>query len=141
VALWFWIGHPFAFLTGQDVWERHWSWFGPFGGIAAAVGDGDYPELGYAALMVALAVVAWQRTGAAYGLYALLALALPMSFPSTRLGGLYSFPRLALAAFPCFLAAGSLLADRPRATAAISLASATLLVVYVVRWSLWQWIA
>jgi hypothetical protein len=141
LTLWLWIGRPFAFLEGQDVWERHLSPAGPFGGVARAIGDGDVLEVACAVLMIALAVVAWRRLGAAYGVYALVALAIPMSFPSDRLGGLYSFPRLCLAAFPCFIAAGALAAGRRHLAAASAAASAILLVVLVVRWSLWQWIA
>ena len=54
----------------------------------------------------------WRWLGAAYGLYAVGALALPMALPSERLGGLYSFPRFALAAFPCLVVLAVL--GRPR---------------------------
>lgn len=145
LALWLWIDRPFAFLRAQEVWDRDLSPLGPLGGIAAALGDaslvdGDTVALAFAAVMVPLAVLAWRRLGAAYGLYASVALALPMSFPSERLGGLYSFPRLCIVAFPCFLAAGSLsLAGRTRFLAAAALSA--LLAVNVVRWALWYWVA
>jgi len=141
VVLWLWIDRPFAFLDGQEVWERELSPIGPLGGLVNAIADADLFELAFAVVMLALAVAAWRLVGTAYGLYALLVLAIPMSFPSDRLGGLYSFPRLALAAFPCFLAAGVLLASRRRLAALAGVVSATLLVYLLIRWSLWHWVA
>ena len=44
--------------------------------------------------------LAWRMLGTAYGVYAVSALVIPMSVPSARLGGLYSFPRFAIVAFP-----------------------------------------
>ena len=90
--------------------------------------------------MLALAVVAWRRLGAPYGVYAILALAMPMALPSERLGGLYSFPRFALVAFPCLVALALLGRDRRVHVAAVIVLAAWL-AVYVVRWALWYWVA
>ena len=90
--------------------------------------------------MLALAVVAWRLLGAAYGSYAILALAIPMALPSERLGGLYSFPRFALVAFPCLAALAVLGRDR-RVHVAVVLVLGAALAVYVVRWALWYWVA
>ena len=76
----------------------------------------------------------------AEGVYALTALALPMAVPSERLGGLYSFPRLALAAFPCLVALAILGRDRRMHVVAVAVLGA-LLTVNVVRWALWYWVA
>ena len=43
-------------------------------------------------LFVPLTVVAWRRFGAPYGLFAMLSLALPLSYPSSR-WPLLSLPR------------------------------------------------
>ena len=104
------------------------------------MGNRDVVEVVFAVAMLALAVVAWRRFGATYGVYALGALLLPMSFPSPRLGGLYSFPRLAIVAFPCFMALAALTTSR-RATIAASAVLTAGLAVFVVRWALWQWVA
>jgi hypothetical protein len=90
--------------------------------------------------MLALAVVAWRLLGAPYGLYALAALAIPMALPSVRLGGLYSFPRFALAAFPCLVALAYLARDR-RVHAVVVAVLCAGLAVGVVRWALWYWVA
>lgn len=140
-----WIGRPFAFLEAEDVWDRHLSPFGPLGGLWQALTDDPRGwrwalEIGTAAVVLPLLVVVWRRLGAAYGIYSLVAVALPLSFPSDRLGGLYSFPRLCLAAFPIFLAAGMLNVRRPVAVAA-ACGSATLALACVVVWASWRFVA
>jgi len=140
LALWLWVGRPLAFLEAEDQWERHLSPLGPLGGPIRAAGDGDVTELAFAVAMTALAVLAWRRLGPAYGLYSLGVLALAMAAPSDRLGGLYSFPRLSLVAFPCFMALATVVRDRRR-TIALATASAALLGVYVLRWALWYWVS
>ncbi len=133
-------GHALAFLDAQRVWDRSLAPLGPFGGLVQAVGEGDVLGPALAVALVALAVVAWRSLGAAYGIYALTALAVPMAFPSERLGGLYSFPRLALAAFPCLAALAVLGRDRWLHVVAVAVLG-TALVVDVVRWSLWYWVS
>ncbi len=115
-------------------------------GAAALVAEGSQGQLLAAAIglgsiaLLALAVVAWRVLGAAYGIYSLAALALPMAFPSERLGGLYSFPRLALAAFPCLIALAVLGRNRKVHVVVVAVLCAGL-AVNVVRWALWYWVA
>jgi hypothetical protein len=96
-------------------------------------------NLAFLVLFVALAVVAWRRFGAPYGLFAAVSLAIPLSVPSER-WPLLSMPRFGLTIFPLFLALASLGA-RPRAHTAILAVSSLLLGVAVVQWALWQWVA
>jgi hypothetical protein len=63
-----------------------------------------------------------------------------MAFPSERLGGLYSFPRLALAAFPCLIALAVLGRNRKVNVVVVAVLCAGL-AVNVVRWALWYWVA
>lgn len=135
-----WVGEPLAFLHAESQWDRQLSWLGPAGGLLGAAADGDVVELAFAAGMSALAIAAWRRLGTTYGLYALAVLALAASAPSERLGALYSFPRLSLVAFPCFMALGDIVHDR-RLVAALAAASAAVLGVYVLRWALWYWVS
>jgi hypothetical protein len=81
----------------------------------------------------------WRRFGAAYGLFALASLVIPLSYPSSR-WPLLSLPRFGLVVFPFFLALASL-GGRPRVHTAIVACSALLLGVAVVQWALWQWVA
>ena len=91
------------------------------------------------ALFVPLAIVAWRRFGAPYGLFAVLSLALPLSYPSAR-WPLLSLPRFGLTIFPLFLAL-AVIGGRPRVHTAIVGVSSILLGVAVVQWALWQWVA
>jgi hypothetical protein len=134
------VGHGLAFVDAQRVWERSVAPLGPLGGLVQAIGEGDVLGPALAVALLALAVVAWRRVGAPYGMYALAALALPMALPSERLGGLYSFPRLALAAFPCLIALALLSRDRRVHLVVVSVLAAGL-AVNVVRWALWYWVA
>jgi hypothetical protein len=135
-----WIGHGLAFLDAQRIWDRSLAPLGPFGGFVQAVGEGDVLGPALAVALTGLAVVAWRTLGAPYGVYALAALALPMAFPSERLGGLYSFPRLALAAFPCF-AGLAVLGREVKVHAVVVTVLGAALAVDVVRWALWYWVS
>ena len=95
--------------------------------------------LAFLVLFVALAVIAWRRFGAPYGLFAVLSLAIPLSVPSER-WPLLSLPRFGLTIFPLFLALAAL-GGRPRVHTAIVAVSSLLLGVSVAQWALWQWVA
>jgi hypothetical protein len=95
--------------------------------------------LAFLVLFVVLAVVAWRRFGAPYGLFAVLSLALPLSVPSSR-WPLVSLPRFGLVIFPFFLAL-AWVGAKPRAHTAILGLSALLLGVFVTQWALWDWVA
>jgi hypothetical protein len=140
--LWLWaaLGRPFAFLEAQRfVWERSLSPVGPLGGLWDGLARGALLELALVLVLACLAVVAWRRFGAAYGVYALACLALPLSAPSEKLP-LYSLPRLSLVAFPCLMALAAITPRRP-AQAAVVAVGAAWLAVSVVKWSLWRWVA
>jgi hypothetical protein len=140
IALEAWIGHGLAFVDAQRIWDRSLASLGPLGGLVQAIGEGDVAGPLLATAMLALAAFAWRLLGPAYGLYSVVALALPMALPSERLGGLYSFPRFALVAFPCLVALAVLGRDR-RVHVAVVAVLGTALAVYVVRWALWYWVA
>jgi mannosyltransferase PIG-V len=95
--------------------------------------------LAFLVLFAALTVVAWRRFGAAYGLFAVLSLAIPLSVPSER-WPLLSLPRFGLTIFPFFLALAAL-GGRPRIHTVLVGVSSLLLGVAVVQWALWQWVA
>ena len=135
-----WVGHGLAFLDAQRIWERSVAALGPLGGIVQAIGEGDVVGSLLAIAMLVLAVLAWRWLGPAYGAYAILALVIPMALPSERLGGLYSFPRFALVAFPCLAALAVLGRDR-RVHVPVVVVLGAGLAVYVVRWALWYWVA
>jgi Mannosyltransferase (PIG-V) len=170
LLLWRQIDDPWAFLDAQDQWNRRLTWLGPVQGVwdgaraawagvrqivAGADGRIYWPirdaeplhaamvnlsAFLYLLLFTALAVVAWRRFGAPYGLFAALSLLLPLSVPSER-WPLLSLPRFGLVVFPLFLALAALAAGRPRFHTGIVAVSALLLGVAVVQWATWQWVA
>ncbi len=151
VLLAVWIGEPFAFLRAQEeIWQRRLSWAGPLDGLwkgvaALARDDGDrafalnLQQLVFTLLFIALAVLAWRLFGAAYGVFAAVSLAVPLSLPSENLP-LLSMPRFGLVVFPLVLALAALGARR-RLHDAILAVSSLLLGFAVVQWALWQWVA
>jgi Mannosyltransferase (PIG-V) len=153
LVLWQQVDDPWAFWGAQDLWHRHFSPAGPLGGIWNALTNwtpsGAGPQHAIAVnveglvalvLFVVLTVVAWRRFGAAYGLFAAVSLAIPLSYPSSR-WPLLSLPRFGLVIFPFFLALAALAAGRPRVHTAIVALSSLFLGVAVVQWALWQWVA
>lgn len=151
LGLWLWIGEPLAPLRAQEgIWERALSWAGPLGGLwqgLAALADADPARtfalnvqlLAFTALFLGLAALAWRRFGAPYGVFALVSLAIPLSFPAERFP-LLSMSRFGLVVFPLVLVLAALGA-RQRVHEAIVAVSSLLLGVGVVQWALWQWVA
>ncbi len=153
LLLWNQVGDPWAFAHAQDRWHRHFSHAGPLGGIwdafvhwtpsgatvhhAIAVNAED---LVFLVLFLSLAVVVWRRFGAAYGIFAAVSLAIPLSYPSAR-WPLLSLPRFGLVVFPFFLALAALTNGRPRLHTALIACSSLFLGIAVVQWALWQWVA
>jgi hypothetical protein len=91
-------------------------------------------------LLGVLAVVAWRRLGTAYGVFAVVSLAIPLSYPSSR-WPLLSLPRFGLVIFPLFVALAAVTANRPRLHTGVVACSSVILGVAVVQWALWQWVA
>jgi hypothetical protein len=156
LLLWREVDDPWAFAHAQDVWHREVSAAGPLGGIwegTRVVVTGDTPAgsaplhatavnvegLVALVLFAGLAIVAWRRFGACYGLFAALSIALPLSVPSER-WPLLSLPRFGVVVFPFFLAL-AWLGRSPRANAVILGTSALFLGVAVTQWALWQWVS
>ena len=96
-------------------------------------------EAAFTLLLIVLGVIAWRLLGAAYGLFVLLSLAIPLSSPTEDFP-LLSMPRFGLGVFPVFLVLGHL-ARRERVGATIVGASAVLCGVSAVRWALDVWVS
>jgi len=146
--------NAWLFLHAQSQWNRQLSPAGPFGGIwdafsslgttpkdatahhALAV---DLQSLAFLVLFLALLPAVWRQLGRAYGVFAALSVALPLSFPASTYP-LLSLPRLGLVVFPFFVVLASMGA-RPRVHSAIVAVSALLLGVAVVEWATFGWVA
>jgi 4-amino-4-deoxy-L-arabinose transferase-like glycosyltransferase len=166
--LWLWatFGHPLEFLGAErTAWHRHLSEAGPFGGawkgivagwngiLQFVAGGNRFPgaddalqaaginleALAAAVFVVVLGVVAWRRLGAAYGLFVLASVALPLSSPASNFP-LLSMPRFVLGVFPVFIALGALVTT-PRGNAVVLAVFGMLLGLDLARWVEWQFVA
>ena len=140
LVLWVWIGEPLALFDAQEtVWRRDLSPAGPLGDLWRALDARELLELGVVVGAIGLSVVAWRRFGAAYGLYGLTVIAVPLTFPAEG-RPLLSMTRFVLVAFPAFMALAAIVTRR-WAHLAICAAFAAGLAVVVVKWALWEWVA
>jgi hypothetical protein len=170
--LWLWwrIDDPWAFLRAEDVWSRHLSWAGPFGGLWegmragwagvrqlasgsdstrywSAVQDADPDRvaavnLQQLAFLVLFAVLTVVVWRRFGAPYGLFA-AVSLSIPlsvPSERWPLLSMPRFGLVVFPFFLAL-AVLGARPRVHTAVVVVSAVLLGIVCAQWALWQWVA
>jgi hypothetical protein len=90
-------------------------------------------------LLIGLTVLVWRWFGAAYGLFAAVSIAIPLSLPSDR-WPLLSMPRFGLVIFPIFLAL-AVIGGRPRVHTAIVAVSSIFLGIVIAQWALWQWVS
>jgi Mannosyltransferase (PIG-V) len=140
LTLWAWLGRPLAFVDAQGVvWGRALSSTGPLGGIAAAASDLRPVDAAVACGLAVGGVAAWRMFGSPYGAYTLSALAIPLAVFAGD-DPLQSIQRFAVVAFPAFMVLGALLA-RSRARFPLAALLAAWSACYVVRWSLWYWVA
>ena len=166
--LWLWdaFGHPLAFLGAErNEWHRRLSPAGPFGGAWRGIvagwhgveqfvaGGNRFPgtddalqaaginleALVAAVFVVVLGILAWRRLGAAYGVFVLGSVALPLASPASNFP-LLSMPRFVLGVFPVFIVLGAV-ARGPRAQAAVVASFAILLGLDLARWVEWQFVA
>jgi hypothetical protein len=152
LLLWSSVGDPWAWIGAQKHWDRELSSAGPLGGLWWALTRWHPVNTdalhaitvnaecwAFLLLYSFLAVVAWRRFGAPYGLFAVLSLALPLSVPSAT-WPLEAIPRFGLVVFPLFLALAAL-GERARVHTAIVLTSAVLLGITIVQWTQYQWVS
>ena len=151
LLLWSAVGDPWAWIGAQKLWDRELSSAGPLGGLWS--GSRWHPVYtdalhaitrnaecwAFLLLYAGLAVVAWRRFGAPYGLFAALSLALPLSVPSST-WPLEAIPRFGLVVFPFFLALAAL-GERARIHTTVVLVSAVLLGNFIVQWTQYQWVS
>ena len=146
-------GDAFAFVDAQSIWYREFA--GPFAGVwdgataawdgvrhlASGSRDGAYNLLlfGFLAFAAVGVVGAFRRLPLAYGAYALIALALPLSYPVDP-QPLMSLPRFVAVLFPLFIWLAVFTEER-RWTAPVAVVSAIGLVLATARFAAWDWVA
>lgn len=146
--LWIQFGDPLAFKTvaGAPGWEHEpgpATWF-----KVAFFRTLGQRRWGYAqsmlvvhaaatALAFALLPAVVRRFGLGYGVYAFVVLAIP----ATSSKDFFGMGRYVLAAFPCFAAAGAILAGRPRLAAALVVPSALALLLFASLFARWYYVS
>ncbi len=124
-------------VAGPDSPHRYWNW----------ATDTTVPRAAALSVFFALslivfswlAVVAWRRLGAAYGVFSVVSLLIPLSAPTGR-WPLLSLPRFGLTIFPLFIALALVGARRSTHTA-IVWTSATLAFVVISQWATFYFIS
>jgi len=167
--LWVRFSDPLLFAKAQhEHFGRHLSRGGPAGGVwygleygwngvrqLASSGANYFPEatdhsptytaalnleqLLFASLVVGLGVLAWRRLGAAYGVFVLGSMLLPLSTPTADYP-LLSSPRFSLGTFPIFMSLATL-GRRRSVDVAITSVLSLYLGIDIVRWVLYAWVA
>jgi hypothetical protein len=160
-------GDALSFSHVQELWNR--SFAGPFVGVwdaAVAAFDGARQLLsgsretvyfeqaggdpfrvasqnivlfGFLCFALAATVGVLRRLPFAYGLYVILALALPLSYP-VEPQPLMSLPRFVAVLFPIFMWLGAVSEERGL-TERLAVVSAIVLGLFVTQFATWQWVA
>jgi hypothetical protein len=161
-------GDTLAPLHAQDVWGRHFAgpYFGVWDGIKAAfegarqllsaqrahvyypiAAGSPFVAAGHNLMLLAfllaalpLFALALRVLPLAYGVYAIAALALPLSSPPAA-QPLMSLPRFLVVLFPLSMAFAVWLAAHPRARVPALAMSALLMAFFVAQFATWHWVA
>lgn len=161
-------GDLIAPLHAQDIWGRHFAgpYLGVWDGIQAAfegarqllsaqrahvyfpiAAGSPFVSAGHNLVLLAfllaavpLFVMALRVLPLAYGVYAIAALAMPLSFPVPA-QPLMSLPRFLVVLFPLSMALAAWLAARPRARVPVLAASALMMAFFVAQFATWHWVA
>lgn len=161
-------GEALAPFHAQDVWSRHFA--GPYLGIwdglqagfqgarqllsmqqahhyFATGGESPFVAAGHNLLLLAFLIGGLlatagvlRRLPAAYGAYAIAALALPLSYPVSA-QPLMSLPRFLLVLFPLNIWLAMWLARRPRLRAPVLALSAVSMAFFLAQFATWHWVA
>jgi hypothetical protein len=161
-------GNALAPFHAQQVWGRHFA--GPYLGVwdgitaawdglrqllagpgthiyfAAGVGSPDVSAghnlvlLAFLLAAVPAVIGAFRMLPPAYGVYVVLALALPLSYPVAS-QPLMSLPRFLVVLFPLAMWQATWLARHPRAQRPLLLLSAALMVCFLAQFATWHWVA
>ncbi|HWX86822.1 MAG TPA: mannosyltransferase family protein [Solirubrobacteraceae bacterium] len=126
----------------QLIFRQHHPAYFPAGGGSANIGAGHNLLL-FAFLLAAIpaTIGVLRLLPLAYGVYALAALALPLSYPVAS-QPLMSLPRFLLVLFPLNMWLAVRLAERPKAvTRAILIVSGLAMMFFAGEFSTWHWVA
>jgi len=161
-------GDVLAPFHAQGVWGRHFAgpYLGVWDGLKAAfeglrqllslqsrhvyfsAGEGsptvsashNLMLFAFLAAAIPAFIAALRRLPLAYGLYAVAALALPLSYPVAS-QPLMSLPRFLIVLFPLSIGAAAWLAERPRLVRPMLAGSGLLMSFFLAQFATWHWVA
>jgi hypothetical protein len=96
--------------------------------------------LGFLLAAIPVLVSALRRLPLAYGVYVIVALALPLSYPVSS-QPLMSLPRFLVVLFPLAIASASWLTEHPRLQRPALVGSALLMAFFTAQFATWHWVA
>jgi hypothetical protein len=161
-------GDPLAPFRAQDIWGRHFA--GPYGAVwdgakAAfegarqllsfqrahvyfmAAGGSPFVNAGHNLMLFAFLLAAipalvgvLRLLPPAYGVYVIVALALPLSYPVSA-QPLMSLPRFLVVLFPLTIWLAKILGSRPRAQLPALVVSGVLMMFFAAQFATWHWVA
>lgn len=123
-------------LSGQT----HHVYFTLVGGDPFVAAQHNLTNLAFLLLAIPMTIGVLRRLPAAYGLYVLAAMALPLSYP-VEPEPLMSVPRYLVVLFPLWIWLGAWLQPRPHLRRVALAASILLLVLFTAQFATWHWVA
>jgi len=137
-----WDGLKAAFEGARQLlsFQREHVYFPAANGSPTVAAGHNLLMLGFLAAAVPALIACWRRLPPAYGVYVLVALAMPLSYPVGS-EPLMSLPRFLLVLFPLTIASAAWLAERPRAQPWLLGASGLSMAVFVAQFATWHWVA
>ena len=110
------------------------------GGSPYVAAEHNTIELAFLLAAVPAVIGVLRRLPLAYGLYVIAAIALPLSYP-VKPEPLMSIPRYLVVLFPLGIWMAAWLAERPRLRRPALALSVVAMIVFVVQFSTWHWVA
>jgi Mannosyltransferase (PIG-V) len=137
-----WDGIKAAFAGARQLlsFQRHHLYFPGATGSPFVVAGHNLMLVGFLILAVPAVVGVLRTLPLAYGVYVLVALALPLSYPVTA-QPLMSLPRFLVVLFPLSIWLASWLAAHPRARRPVLATSLLLQAAFVAQFATWHWVA
>jgi hypothetical protein len=137
-----WDGVKAAFQGARQLlsFQRHHLYFATATGSPLVAAGHNLILVGFLILAVPAVVGVLRMLPLAYGIYVLVALALPLSYPVSA-QPLMSLPRFLVVLFPLGIWLASWLAAHPRAQRPVLAASLLLQAFFVAQFATWHWVA
>jgi hypothetical protein len=110
------------------------------GGSPYVAAEHNLVELAFLAAAVPAVIGVLRRLPLAYGLYAIAAIALPLSYP-VKPEPLMSIPRYLVVLFPLSIWLAAWLSERPRLQRPALAVSIVAMIVFLTQFSTWHWVA